>query len=42
MGLYMVKNNSYLCFCPSGHYILMKVFSLLSRLEISQISNAQG
>jgi len=24
----LVKNIFYLCHCPSGHYILMKVFSL--------------
>ena len=37
-----MKNFFYICHCPSGHYILMKVFSLLSLLEIWEIFTYQG
>ncbi len=33
-----MENFSYICDCPSGRYILMKVFSLLSLGEIWEIS----
>jgi len=36
-----MKFFSYICHCPSGHYILMKVFSLLSRTEIWTISRTR-